>query len=165
MDVLHASFPPAARGDARLLILGSLPGAASLAAGRYYAHPRNQFWRLVGAVIGEELEARAYPERLEALAEAGVGLWDVVATGRRRGSLDQHLRLERANDLPALIAALPRLRAIAFNGGMAARIGEKALAPDCALPRIVLPSSSPAFTLAFEEKKRRWLALGEWLRA
>src|SRR3954454_19422556 len=85
-------LPPIARSDARLFILGSLPGDASLAARRYYAHPTNQFWRLLGSAIGEELQSLAYHDRLERLTERRIGLWDVIASARRSGSLDQAIR-------------------------------------------------------------------------
>ena len=156
-------FPPVTRPDTRLLLLGSLPGAMSLAAQRYYANPRNQFWRLAGAVIGRDLEALAYEARLEALLDAGIGLWDTVAAATREGSLDQAIRLHEASDLDGLAASLPVLRAVGFNGGKSASIGRKQLVarPDLAL--VDLPSSSPAFTQAFEIKRARWLALRAWL--
>jgi double-stranded uracil-DNA glycosylase len=157
-------FAPVVRPDTRLLILGSLPGAASLAAGRYYAHPRNRFWRLTGAIIGRDLPALPYDERLEALLDAGIGLWDTVARATRRGSLDADIRLEAANDLSAIAARLPSLAAIAFNGGAAARIGRRALGPETAIRLIDLPSSSPAYTLSFERKAEAWLQLRNWLR-
>lgn len=156
-------FPPVTRSDTRLLLLGSLPGAMSLAARRYYANPRNQFWRLAGALIGRDLEALAYEARLEALLEAGIGLWDTVAAATRRGSLDQAIRLHQASDLEGLAAALPLLRAVGFNGAKAAAIGRPRLAsrPDLAL--VALPSSSPAYTLPFAEKLARWLELRRFL--
>src|SRR3954469_9703151 len=86
---VKGGLPPIARTDARLFVLGSLPGDASLAAQRYYAHPSNQFWRLLGGAIGENLEALRYEARLERLAERRIGLWDVIASADRRGSLDQ----------------------------------------------------------------------------
>src|SRR5881392_749469 len=92
MVSVKAGLPPIARSDARLFLLGSLPGDASLAARRYYAHPTNQFWRLLGSAIGEELAALDYEQRLERLAERRVGLWDVIASARRPGSLDQAIR-------------------------------------------------------------------------
>lgn len=156
-------FPPVTRPDTRLLLLGSLPGAMSLEAQRYYANPRNQFWRLAGALIERNLEPLAYEDRLETLLDAGIGLWDTVAAATREGSLDQAIRLHEASDLEALAATLPELRAIGFNGGKSAAIGRRHLAgrPDLAL--VDLPSSSPAFTLAFEAKRERWLALRPYL--
>ena len=155
-----ASFPPVVGPETRLLLLGSLPGEASLRAERYYAHPQNQFWRLIGAAIGrEELNQLAYAERLALLGAAGVGLWDVVADAVRPGSLDGAIRDHRPNDLAALVATLPALRAIGFNGGTAARIGRKMIGAAAELELVDLPSSSPAYTLAFSEKRLSWLRL------
>jgi hypoxanthine-DNA glycosylase len=156
-------FPPVTRPDTRILLLGSLPGAMSLAAARYYANPRNQFWRLVGAVIERDLEALPYEARLEALLDAGIGLWDTVAAAEREGSLDQAIKLHEASDLGGLAASLPALSAVGFNGGKSAAIGRRQIAGRPVLALLDLPSSSPAFTLAFEAKRERWLALRAWL--
>jgi hypoxanthine-DNA glycosylase len=160
---LQYCFPPVANARTRLLVLGSLPGVASLAAGRYYAHPRNQFWRLTGEVIGRDLVPLSYDARLGALLDAGVGLWDTVAAAERRGSLDADIRLRAASDLPRLIGTLPQLRAIAFNGGTSARIGRAQLAGIVGMELIDLPSSSPAYTIPFERKLETWLALRFYL--
>jgi hypoxanthine-DNA glycosylase len=157
-------FPPVTNEETRLLILGSLPGAMSLAAARYYANPRNQFWKLAGAVIGRDLESLAYERRLEALLGAGIGLWDTVAAAEREGSLDQAIRLHEASDLDGLAATLPKLRAVAFNGGKSASIGRRRLAGRQDIALVDLPSSSPAYTLAFEAKRERWLALRPFLQ-
>jgi TDG/mug DNA glycosylase family protein len=156
-------FPPVIRPDTRLLLLGSLPGAMSLAAQRYYANPRNQFWRLAGAVIDRDLEALDYEARLEALQDGGIGLWDTVAAATRKGSLDQAIRLHAASDLAGLAATLPELRAIGFNGGKSAAIGRRQLVARSDLALVDLPSSSPAFTLPLATKMQRWLELKRFL--
>jgi len=156
-------FPPVTRPDTRLLVLGSLPGAVSLAQQRYYAHPQNQFWRLMEAVIGRTLVALDYEARLEALLDAGVGLWDTVASATREGSLDANIRLHEASDLTALVERLPLLRAIAFNGGTSARIGRRELAGTTGFALVDLPSSSPAYTLPFAAKRETWLQLHAYL--
>ena len=153
---------PVARDDARLLLLGSLPGDASLAAGRYYAHPRNQFWHLLGRVLDEPLNGMDYGDRLARLQARGVALWDVIHAARREGSLDQRLREVETRDLPAFVAGLPGLRAVAFNGATAARLGRKALGQRN-LALVDLPSSSPAFTAPFDEKAERWDQLRAFL--
>ena len=159
-----ASFPPITGPETRLLLLGSLPGEASLRAVRYYAHPQNQFWRLVGSMIGrDDLHGLAYEERLAVLAGAGIGLWDVVADAVRPGSLDGAIRDHRPNDLRRLIAALPALRAIGFNGGTAARIGRKLIGESSGIALLDLPSSSPAYTLSYAEKRSLWSKLDEFL--
>jgi hypoxanthine-DNA glycosylase len=157
----HASFPPVVDPNTTILILGSLPGAASLAAGSYYAHPRNQFWRLAGAVIGVDLAALPYEERLSALLRHRIGLWDVIADAERAGSLDAAIRNPAANDLQGLVASLPELRTIGFNGATAARIGRAQLSSLAERYRLVpLPSSSPAHAgLSFEAKLRSWQQL------
>jgi hypoxanthine-DNA glycosylase len=160
---MHHCFDPVTRPDTRVIVLGSLPGAVSLAEGRYYAHPQNQFWRLIGGVIGRDLVALDYEARLDALLDARVGLWDTVAAAIREGSLDADIRLHRASDLAALAARLPGLRAMAFNGGRSAKIGRKQLEGVSNLDLVDLPSSSPAFTLAFERKLERWRGLAAYL--
>jgi hypoxanthine-DNA glycosylase len=151
---------PAGSRDARLLILGSLPGEASLRAQRYYAHPQNQFWRLLGAAIGEDLADMDYDQRLARLAGRSIALWDVVGEARRQGSLDSSIRAATANPLADYVATHPRLKAIAFNGQTAARLGRLALAEAEDLQLIDLPSSSPAYTLPFAWKVERWAELG-----
>lgn len=160
-----ASFPPTVGPGTRLLLLGSLPGAVSLARRQYYAHPRNQFWRLVSSVIGEDLAALEYDDRLAALAAARIGLWDAVGSATRAGSLDSAIRDHRPNDLAALVARLPDLAAIGFNGGAAFRIGAPAL-QHTQLPLLRLPSSSPAYAaMRFEAKREVWRELGRYLPA
>ena len=161
MSMTKRSMAPVGSGDAVLLLLGSLPGEASLAAQRYYAHPQNQFWRLLGYALGEPLAELAYDARLARLAARGIALWDVVGEARRQGSLDGAIRGARANALAHFVAGHPRLGAIGFNGQTAARLGRAALAGLEPLPALVdLPSSSPAYTLAFTAKAARWAALG-----
>lgn len=158
-----ASFPPVWDACTRVLLLGSLPGEMSLAKGQYYGHPQNQFWRLIGKVIGRELTELGYEARLEALLEAGVGLWDVIATAERAGSLDGAIRAHLPNALPELAARMPELKAIGFNGKTSARIGKAALAGRGRWELIELPSSSPAFTHPFERKLEAWMALQPFL--
>lgn len=157
------AFPPAAGPSTRVLILGSLPGVASLRAGQYYAHPRNGFWHLIGAVIGQDLVPLPYPARLDALAAARVGLWDVIASATRAGSLDSAIRDPRAADLAGLITRLPDLRAIGFNGAKAATLGRRQLGGTTPAALIDLPSSSPAHARPITEKLRRWSELAPYL--
>ena len=161
---LKRSFAPVVDPNVRVLVLGSLPGEESLARSQYYANPRNQFWRLIGAVVERDLVSLPYEGRLDALLASGVGLWDVVESASRSGSLDGAIRGHRSNDLARLVEALPRLRAIGFNGGTSARIGQRQIGEAAAsVERIALPSSSPAFTRPFEEKREAWLRLRAWL--
>jgi hypoxanthine-DNA glycosylase len=156
----HASFPPVVDDHVEILILGSLPGAASLKAGRYYANPRNQFWKLLGAVLGVELAALDYDARLATLLRQRIGLWDVIASAERQGSLDTAICAPQANDLQRLATSLPALRTIAFNGATAARLGAAELGPLAVRFRLLpLPSSSPAHAVPFERKLAAWMAL------
>ena len=158
-----SSFPPVVAPDTRLLLLGSLPGERSLAAGRYYAHPRNRFWHLIGKAVGISLEPLDYDARLAALLEAKVGLWDTVASARRAGSLDAAIREADPNALADLAASLPALRAVGFNGRTSAKIGMPQLA-GTGLALIPLPSSSPAnASVPLAEKEKLWGALREFL--
>jgi hypoxanthine-DNA glycosylase len=142
----------------RLLLLGSFPGEASLAAQQYYGHPRNQFWPLLSALWRTDLTPLAYADRLQALADRGLGLWDVYASCRRQGSLDSAIRDAVPNDLPALAARLPKLQAIAHNGGESARAMRVTGA--LGLPVHRLPSSSPAnASWSFDRKLAAWAAV------
>lgn len=154
------SFPPVVDAEVRLLLLGSLPGERSLQAQQYYAHPQNKFWELVGALIATDLRTMGYEERLSALLAHRIGLWDVIAEAERAGSLDAAIRNEKHNALADLVATLPRLQAVGFNGGTAAKFGRRQLADwNGRLQLIDLPSSSPAYTLALDAKMQAWSAL------
>ncbi len=148
--------------ETRVLILGSLPGEVSLARAQYYANPRNQFWRLLAAVSGRDMPDD-YDARLRVLRTLHIGLWDVVGSAERTGSLDGSIRKATANPLGELAASLPRLKAVAFNGGRAATMGAAALADHPDLVLLSLPSSSPAYTLAYELKLARWRTLSPFL--
>jgi hypoxanthine-DNA glycosylase len=159
---LKSSFPPVVAPDARVLILGSLPGERSLAERRYYAHPQNQFWQLLAPVVGSDLPALDYDARLAALQTATIALWDVVATARRTGSTDATIHDASANDLAALLDRLPALRAVAFNGGKALAMGQPLLAGRN-LAVIALPSSSPLHTIGRAAKQPAWDVIGGFL--
>ena len=156
---VKTGLPLVARPDARLFILGSLPGDASLAARQYYAHPQNQFWRLAGSVVGEDLHSLPYGRRLERLAEHRIGLWDVIGSAVRRGSLDQAIRTANHNRIERLIHDFPALEAIAFNGATSAAIGRKLVGSATGIELVDLPSSSPANTRPIVEKIAAWAVL------
>ena len=148
-------FPPLQDGGIRLLILGSFPSVASLQAQQYYAHPRNQFWPLLGALLGQDLPHMPYPARLQTLLQHRIGLWDVYAACEREGSLDADIRQGEANDFAWLAQQCPQLRAAAFNGRTAARFAPQLAALGWQTP--VLPSSSPAHAgLRFADKLELW---------
>ena len=150
-------------GDARatLLILGSFPGEASLTAREYYGHPRNHFWRLIGAVVGEPLDTLPYRRRVARLLQHRIAVWDVIAVCERVGSLDSAIRREVANDLAGLLRRWRHIDRIAFNGGKAASYRRRiAVLPEAArCELVVLPSSSPAnATHSFDVKRAAWVA-------
>lgn len=157
-------FVPLVDPGTRVLILGSLPGTASLAAGQYYANPRNHFWQLIGSATGrDDLPALSYDKRLAVLSARGIGLWDVFTSAERLGSLDSAIRSGAPAPLAELVARLPALQAIAFNGKLAARAGRKAIGP-APLALIDLPSSSPAnAAIRFDTKLEHWSALKQFL--
>ncbi|WP_018911645.1 DNA-deoxyinosine glycosylase [Thiomonas sp. FB-6] len=152
---LLRGLAPVAGPGTRLLLLGSFPSEASLAAGRYYAHPRNQFWPLLSELFGVDLRALPYEARLRELERLGLGIWDVYAACEREGSLDSSIRQARPNALAELVGGLPELQGIAHNGGESARSLRitRGLAP-----RVWrLPSSSPAnASWSFERKVAAW---------
>ncbi len=141
--------------DTRLVVLGSFPGAASLAARQYYGHARNNFWPLLSALWGEDLVALAYSERLAALKRHRLGLWDVYRSCEREGSLDSAIRVPVLNDLPQLRRLAPQLRAVAHNGGESAR--SRRITAELGLDVHTLPSTSPAnASWSFERKLAAW---------
>ena len=138
-----------------MLILGSFPSTASLAAQQYYAHPQNQFWRILGAVLERPLPEMDYLARLEAVQGAGIAIWDVFASCERAGSLDTAIRDAVPNDLGSLKESALALRRVCFNGRMAARRIREVEA--LGFVARVLPSTSPAHAgMRFEEKLLRW---------
>jgi hypoxanthine-DNA glycosylase len=146
---------PVIDARARVLILGSFPSTASLAAQQYYAHPQNQFWRVLGAVLGQPLKEMDYAARIGVVQAAGIAIWDVYASCARAGSLDAAIRDAVPNSLAKLQESAPALRRICFNGRTAAkRIREiDALGYEA----LVLPSTSPAHAgMSFDEKLARW---------
>ena len=163
------SLAPQAGASPRALLLGSMPGAASLAAGQYYAHPRNAFWPLMQALFGVPAE-RVYSERLAALQSAHVALWDVLAECERASSLDAAIRRDgqRLNPIAEWVAGQPTLTVLALNGATAASLFDRHLA--ALLPRplrvLRLPSTSPAHAaLPFEAKRAAWAALRDAMEA
>ena len=162
VEAVLAGFAPLARADARVLVLGSMPSAASLAAGAYYAHPRNAFWPIMARLFGFD-SALPYAARAAALAEAGVAVWDVLGACRRAGSLDSAIEPSSmvVNDFAAFFAAHPHLTRIFANGGTAAELFRKRVPAGALPPGLVecrrLPSTSPTNArLRFAEKLEAW---------
>lgn len=149
-------LPPIVDAGVRVMILGSFPSEASLAARHYYAHPQNQFWRLLAEILEAPLLQLDYADKQRALLAAGVGVWDVYGLCLREGSLDSAIREPRPNDFSPVVRAAKRLRRVCFNGKTAARFVHPFASEG--FDTFVLPSSSPAYTLSFDRKLNRWRA-------
>ena len=144
----------------RILVLGSFPGAASLAAQQYYAHPRNLLWPILSALTGEPLVELPYTERLPRLLAHGFGLWDVLGACEREGSLDSAIRKPAANDFARLRELCPLLETVGFNGQTSGKFAPQFAAEG--YRTVVLPSTSPAHAaMTFEHKLAVWRRLIE----
>lgn len=162
-----ASFPPLVGTAPRVLVLGSMPGARSLAEQRYYAHPHNLFWRFMGEICGLD-PAADYARRTAHLARCGIALWDVLAHCERSGSLDGAIvrATEVPNPVADLLARRRSIHTVALNGGKAAQAFERHVRPVLAaaiaarLTVLAMPSTSPAnASIALATKRAAWLAL------
>ena len=166
-----SSFSAVARPDARLLILGTMPGIASLEQAEYYAHPRNLFWDLMGEMVGFSRDID-YQQRLEMLAEAGLALWDVLASCRRKGSLDSSIETDTVitNDFATLFRQCTEIQCLFFNGQPAANLYRRFVLRDLspehqAIPRVTLPSTSPAnASWSLERKREAWQQIKTFIR-
>jgi TDG/mug DNA glycosylase family protein len=154
-------LPPAIAPDARVLILGSFPSEASLAARQYYAHPRNHFWPILGEVLNEPLAQLPYAERLSRVKAHRVAIWDTIVECERAGSLDAAIRNAERGEIRRVQRIAKGLRAVCFNGKTAARAREAWA--DAGYETLVMPSTSPAYTLPFAEKLAKWRALSGML--
>jgi hypoxanthine-DNA glycosylase len=155
------SFPPIIDASSRVLILGSLPGDESLRQQQYYAHPRNQFWRILAEIYHVPFP-EMYEDRKALILQQQLALWDVVQHGEREGSLDQAIRQATPNDFAWLFRTYLDVQALVFNGRKASDLFEHRVlqsqalkAIDC-LPRLLMPSTSPAATLSLAAKIERW---------
>lgn len=150
------AFPPVAGPDARILILGSMPSVASLEAGFYYGHPRNAFWRILAEVFNESLPETIEDKRALILNHR-LALWDSLTACEREGSLDSAIRRPELNDFGGLFARCPGIERVLFNGGTAYRLFVKAGGNYLdGRAWVVMPSTSPAYTLSYERKLAQW---------
>ena len=159
------SFAPLSRPDAQVLILGSMPGAASLRLQQYYGHPHNAFWKITGQILGFD-PTGSYAQRTAALLERKVALWDVLAACVRVGSLDSSIAAASMvpNDLAAYFAQHPRIRRVCFNGAKSESVYRRHVLPNLAIGRVMdyvrLPSTSPAHAgMALADKLQAWQAI------
>ncbi len=167
-----SAFEPLCNADARVLVLGSMPGAASLQAQQYYAHPRNAFWPIMAGMLGFDSQA-SYTDRMAHLSRHGIALWDVLDRCRRRGSLDSAIRTDSIeyHDFAALYARSPGIHSVFFNGAKSEELyfrgvkrGRIPSRSDLRYRR--LPSTSPAMAaLSLARKQEAWHAVAEALRA
>ncbi|MGC2458282.1 MAG: DNA-deoxyinosine glycosylase [Gallionellaceae bacterium] len=161
MTRIH-SFAPAGNADAKVLILGSMPGRESLKQNQYYAHPLNVFWTIMGELVGA-YPGLPYVERLSALKSSGIALWDVLASCKRESSQDAHIREEAANDFAAFFARHPHITQVFFNGAKAEQCFRKFVQGKHALPPLQfrrLPSTSPAHAgMRYADKLQAWRAV------
>jgi len=159
---LHASgFPPVAGDNPEILILGSLPGVASIRQQQYYAHPRNAFWRILQALFGIDAGA-PYLERCEQVKSARLAIWDVCHSAHRPGSLDSAIMADTVvtNDINGLLLRYPSIQIIGLNGGAAARLFKKHVRLERQTQILALPSTSPAHAaMPYAKKLEKWAAL------
>ena len=154
-------LPPVLAHDTHVLILGSFPGEASLAARQYYAHPRNHFWPVLAAIVGEPLPEMPYATRLARLLAHRIGVWDTIVACERAGSLDGAIRAATRGEARRVRTAAPHVALVCFNGQTAARAAPAWRAAGYAT--LVLPSTSPAYTRPFAEKLAAWRAIADRL--
>ena len=163
-------FEPVGRADARVLILGSVPGEVSIVAQQYYAHPRNAFWPVMESLFGGAA-ALDYPARIELVVRSHVALWDVLASADREGSLDSAIEAdtEVANDIPGFLDSHPHVTHIFFNGAKAESAFKRHVGNQLCHGRVVLrrlPSTSPAnAALSFDAKLEAWRVVAETARS
>ena len=157
-----SSFLPIIDKESKILILGSIPGVKSLEMQQYYAHPQNQFWRIIFHLFNENYTSD-YVEKLQVLKRNKIALWDVIDTCERKGSLDSEIRNEETNDIRQLLKNYPNIKAIFCNGQKSFKNLQKILGKECAIPIFVLPSTSPLHTISFEKKLREWEILNSFL--
>ncbi len=153
-SVQHRGLPPVIDENVEVLILGSFPSPASLEKQQYYGHPQNHFWKLMGALLKEPLYEMAYSQRLPILLKHRVGVWDVLQKCERAGALDSAIRNAVNNDFRRVTRVARSLKRVCFNGKTAGRF-ERVFA-EAGYETLVLPSSSPAYTLSFTAKLNVW---------
>mgnify|MGYP001567098929 FL=1 len=153
------SFAPISNNETQILILGSLPGEKSLQMAEYYAHPQNRFWRVLAKLTNSPLPID-YGEKIDLLLKNNLGVWDVVKTAKRIGSLDTNILDEVPNDLEGFIEDHPNLEVIVFNGSKSQKLFDKYFIREPNLKYLELPSTSPAnATYNFERLCERWLQI------
>lgn len=152
---MKESFPPLIDERTRVLILGTMPGEESLRKQEYYGNPQNAFWRIMEELLEEPLTSMPYPTRTRALLREGIGLWDVYGACEREGSSDGAIRNAQPNPVRDMLAMHPRVERVVCNGGVAHKEALSALG-EAGVEIVLAKSTSPAFTIPFEEKLADW---------
>ena len=157
-----SSFPPIISEGSKILILGSVPGVKSLEMQQYYAHPQNQFWKIIFQLFEEDFTAD-YRKRTEIIRKNNIALWDVIDSCEREGSLDTKIRNEEHNDILKILRDHPNIKAVFCNGQKSFKNLKKILGKDSEIPVFVLPSTSPLHTVSFDKKLAEWEILKTFL--
>ena len=157
-----SSFPPIISEDSKVLILGSVPGVKSLEIQEYYAHPQNKFWRILFELLHKDFTSN-YIEKIELLMKNKIAVWDVIDSCERKGSLDTEIKNENHHDVLQLLQDFPSIKVIFCNGQKSFKTLGKILPDDLKIPIIVLPSTSPAYTVPYEKKLQKWSILKSFL--
>lgn len=151
-----SSFPPITSPNAQILILGTMPGAMSLQKQEYYAHKQNQFWKILFTVFSDGVVPQNFEEKAQLIKNNSIVLWDVLANCEREGSLDVNIKNQQENDIPGLLREFPGIHKILFNGKESHRYFMKKFGMLEGIEFHVMPSTSPANTVRFEEKLKSW---------
>ena len=157
-----SSFPPIVSEDSEILILGSVPGIKSLEMQEYYAHPQNKFWRILFELFQEDFTAD-YAEKIELLKKNKIAVWDVIDSCERKGSLDTEIKNEAHHDILQLLQDFPSIKVIFCNGQKSFKSLRKILPDDLKIAILVLPSTSPAYTIPYQQKLKDWSVLKSFL--
>lgn len=150
------SFPYFINSNTEILILGTMPGLVSLAKQEYYANPRNHFWKIMYAIFDALPTAETFEEKIQFILSNKVGLWDVLENCERKGSLDVHIKNQNENDFETLLSEFPFINKIIFNGKQSHAFFYKRFGQIEGITYYVMPSTSPANTMTFDDKLKIW---------
>lgn len=157
-----SSFPPIVSNDAKILILGSVPGVKSLEMQEYYAHPQNKFWKIIFELFNENF-SEDYLEKIKILKKNKIAVWDVIDSCERVGSLDTTIKNEESNDILQLLKKYQNIKTIFCNGGKSYQNLQKIVGKNFEIPIYLLPSTSPLHTISFEKKLDAWSKISDYL--
>lgn len=150
------SFPYFTNSKTEILILGTMPGVMSLEKQEYYAHPRNHFWKILYTIFDSLPIPNSFEEKKLFLETNKIGLWDVLENCERKGSLDIHIKNQKENDFKMLFEKFPKIKIIIFNGKQSNAFFIKKFGQIEGITYFVMPSTSPANTMSFENKLKSW---------